>query len=343
MQQNYWLHRISNEYKISKDLLDDKKYISIGWQSLCDDAEEILNTYKNGGKDCVDKFLQEKKGIITKNRFSILNMLEYKKNDIILVPLYGGKFSLYKVIGDIKCINELAGSMINEFKINENGIEKNKNEYFDIGFILKVQLIKKDICRSWASYDLQKVMKYRATNLKITRLEEDINHVKDAYRPIVLRNVIQDKVGKDVLAIIIKEINDIELEKLIKHIMEKKGASSVDIPAKNGSEKENFADADVIAIFDDLKIIFYIQVKAHKGKTELHAVKQIVDYQMQNENTDDDYTYISWVISTCDKYEDEAVKMAKENNVRLINGIELVEMLLDCGINGINEIKNKKE
>ncbi|MDR2132072.1 MAG: restriction endonuclease, partial [Clostridiales Family XIII bacterium] len=54
------------------------------------------------------------------------------------------------------------------------------------------------------------------------------------------------------------------------------------------------------------------------------------------DDADPEYTYIPWVISTGDDFSDEAVRLAREKNVRLIDGNTFVGMLLDVGIAGID-------
>ena len=56
-----------------------------------------------------------------------------------------------------------------------------------------------------------------------------------------------------------------------------------------------------------------------------------------NLEKDDEENYINspnekWVISTCEKFSDKAIRLAQENNVRLINVDTLVSMLVSLGI-----------
>jgi len=112
--------------------------------------------------------------------------------------------------------------------------------------------------------------------------------------------------------------------------MQKQGASRAWRPAKNEAGKTEGADADVIAEFDDLGVIFYIQVKKHQGETGDWAVRQIAEYRAQK-GRKEDYTYIHWVVSTAD-FSWEAVQAAKAKGVRLIGGQELARMLLNVGL-----------
>lgn len=50
---------------------------------------------------------------------------------------------------------------------------------------------------------------------------------------------------------------------------------------------------------------------------------------------DNDYTALSWVISTA-QFTNETYKKAKEQSVRLIDGQSFIQLLLDCGLDGID-------
>lgn len=124
--------------------------------------------------------------------------------------------------------------------------------------------------------------------------------------------------------------------------MERIGASTVYIPPKNSSEKEDYADADVVAVFESLGITIYIQVKKHDDKTDVWAVEQISKYdENQEKNSIDGMTYIPWVVSTADDFKEEAKVKAVEKGVKLINGKEFARMLAEVGVNGIDEGFNK--
>ena len=47
---------------------------------------------------------------------------------------------------------------------------------------------------------------------------------------------------------------------------------------------------------------------------------------------DDNWTYVPWVVSFAEKFSDEALKLAKENGVTLVNGEEFCRMLLNAGV-----------
>lgn len=73
-----------------------------------------------------------------------------------------------------------------------------------------------------------------------------------------------------------------KFEQLVKWYLKQIGASDVYIPSKNEKGKNDGADADVIATFENLKVrLIYVQVKYHKGCTSDWAIKQISEYKVQ--------------------------------------------------------------
>ena len=108
--------------------------------------------------------------------------------------------------------------------------------------------------------------------------------------------------------------------------------AQVSIPSKNYPGKQG--DCDVEAVFTDLKLTISAQCKMHTGTTDDWAVRQILDYAAnRNESEkDDNWTYVPWVVSFAEKFSDKAIKLAKENGVTLVNGEEFCRMLLNAGV-----------
>ena len=111
-----------------------------------------------------------------------------------------------------------------------------------------------------------------------------------------------------------------------------------EIAMKTEYEKEDYADADVIAVFENLGITIYIQVKKHIDKTDQWAVEQISKYKDQQEKRFiDGVSYVPWVVTTADDFTQSARELAKTLHVRLINGKEFARMLAEVGVNGISD------
>lgn len=347
--KSYWIHRISHCWDVSKPLLD-KGYLTIGWLSC---TNKIFNVDK--AKSTEDLFEEEfdkvyetehkKDESKPRNRWCLYRFLNIKKGDTVIVPLYGGEFAIAEVEEEAKPIQQLQIMPFEnlsgkDVSITEQGLYD--DNMVDIGFYIKLKdiSIKK---RCFASAPLQSRMKIRQTNGWATDLSEDIEKVKTATEPPNIHDILVDELSESFMEVIKKEITPEKLEVLIKWYMEKIGATRVYIPAKNDSRKKDIADADVVAEFDFLKVVFYIQVKKHDNKTGEHAVKQILEYFEQISDSDDSVTYIPWVITTADDFTDECktiVREASERNIsiRLIAKKELAKMLIDIGIDRINEI-----
>ena len=76
-----------------------------------------------------------------------------------------------------------------------------------------------------------------------------------------------------------------------------------------------------------------VQAKKHTAETNDWAVTQIKSFKKNH--LFDRYKTILWVISTCDTFSEEAVRLAAEEEVRLINGEEFAKMIIDVGLDGL--------
>ena len=145
-----------------------------------------------------------------------------------------------------------------------------------------------------------------------------------------------------------KDLNPDKFEKLVMAYMTKIGATNTYAPSKNEKGKKDNADADVISVFETLKVSIQIQVKFHDEISSDWAVEQISRYNSQLDDKNNDFshdyedkcTMIPWVISSCDDFSDDAKAKANapENkvNVRLINGLEFSRMLINAGLSQID-------
>ncbi len=92
MERKYYLHRISHESNVSYSL-KDKVYVTLGWESCADLNVHMMEVAR---EDSTQKFEQ-----ITNNcgrsRWSMWYFARMKIDDIVVVPLYGGLFSVYRV------------------------------------------------------------------------------------------------------------------------------------------------------------------------------------------------------------------------------------------------------
>ena len=287
-----------------------------------------------------------------KSRWNMWYFASFHVDDIVVVPRYDGEFSVCKVLEIAKPIGEIQ-SEVGEFFDKkaqhitwENGLLKRdgENDTVDLGFVVRIQILRTLKRNEYADSALNSRMKMRQTNGDVSDLRSSIDTVCTAEKPINFYENAIEEGSKKLLERIEKDLDDKKYELLVKAYMDKIGADYSYRPSKNEHGKTNHADADVIAVFEQLRLTVQVQVKHHVNKTDKWAVEQILGYKEQLEDKgsdlyherEDDYTIIPWVISSCD-FSDEAKELAANNKVRLITGAEFSRMLMDVGLANIDK------
>lgn len=347
---NIWLHRISHGYEAAKPLLD-QNYVTIGF---ADYVSDFLK-YDSDTKVVRDQFEADMEtiyGASFRPRHNLKKFLfEFEVGDQVVIPLWG-EFSVYKIIETAKPLtslpNEALEKMNTKVFIDKDGllsIQRNDTEIaeIDLGFFIRVEPIKLNIPRyGYCSSALISRMKIRQATANISDLAMDVNDAVDRAHTnsrIDFHYEASKAMGENLISAILNKLNDRKFEKMVQWYMQKIGATETTIPAKNEPGKYDGADADVIAIFELLKCIIYVQVKHHVGLTSERAVNQIARYKEQKEVPDDAYTRMTWVVTSAE-FSDETKKKAQLDGVRLIDQHEFASMLIDVGLDGINDAFN---
>ena len=346
MAIKYYLHRISHEGNVSYSLLE-KGYLTLGWSKFSD--TDILDAARVPEYKRFNPIAESRGEGKNRSRWSMWYLAQMGKGDKVVVPLYGGLFSVYEVeeiaetISDLEpVIPEVYGAW-DGCKIvwkNHRLYDVEKEKEINLGFFVKVKPIVQNVPRNYVTGRLVSRMKIQTTNADITDIGD---HVETAIvagetnKPVSLYEQSIETLAKDLKKKIIDILEPTKFEKLIKWYIEKIGAEYSRIPAKNEPGKKDGADADIVAEFKNLKHIIFIQAKFHERETPEWAVHQIKEYFSQKSNGDPDYSYAKWVISTCDNYSEKAEKVAEEYNVRLIDGEEFARMLIDAGLLNVDD------
>jgi hypothetical protein len=351
-----WLHRISFCAETAYPLLG-RGYLTIGFSDFskpkfisrnpefisrsCQDGNYFDSTYK-----------KEWGGDLWRTRYGLWYFLaEMKARDRVVVPSFPrqGSFSVFEIIddrplpiGDVETarLKTLTGEIVT---LKDGLLNCNEKE-IGLGFARKVQQIERDLSRSkFADAALTSRMKTHWTTSDISDLQDSVDRAIAAHRsnsPINLHTTLLEQHTQATLDAICRVLNPDKFEQLIKWYFEKVGAQ-VEIPAKNKRDKEG--DADIVAIFEPLKIIIYVQAKYHTGETDAWAVKQIKDYRdkknaelKEADIMDDGYLRIAWVVSTANKFSEKCISLANQNRVLLLNGKDFVRLLLNAGIEGLD-------
>ena len=249
---NYWIHRISHEWEVSYSLLEHG-YLSLGWSKFMHDG--FTSRVYQHGEQGFNGFMEEK-GERSRSRWNLWYFSQFKRNDIIVVPLFDKEFSICKVDGDVIPVSNLSGL---EFKnklgrqtiIDDQGILCLPTEKrYDIGFAVHIEELRR-LPRSYADAKLVSRMKIRQANAPINDISESVEAARSANAPVSIHDAISEAAATSFTDIIMRHVSSDDLEHIVRWYMKRKGADNVSIPAKNERKKEKGADADVIAEFSD--------------------------------------------------------------------------------------------
>ena len=339
----YWLHRIKggeNALPFAHPLLFNHHYLTIGWSVFSNDS--FVREVKEKGSEAIDEATQKVGWGTPRNRWNLWRFIKgMKKDDMVLVPT-SGKFSLFEIEDDDILSNESIDATIYQdwngkiASLHEDGLFYNaEGKFIDLGFYRKVRPVLLDIPRNdYADQDLYSRMKIQQTNADITNLSKSIEYAKQAFdqkKPINLKKQIVEETAPILLKKIESLTYDMKFEDLVEWYLRSIGAK-IYKPSKNESKTED-GDADRVGFFDNIKTAIMVQVKKHKNTTKDWAVQQIKAYRANHRYGD--YHTQMWVISSCDKFSEEAKREAEDAGVRLIDGLEFAEMILDAGLEGL--------
>ena len=350
MERDYWIHRISHIAEISYPLLENN-YLSYGFSDFEEDGF-IDGVRGEDGWQFIEVQFLTRWGELSRGRYQLWNFIkEMKAGDWVIVPTYGA-FSICELLDDepimIKDIKDIIikdwnGDIISRdekgYLINAN------NDKIDLGFARRIKIIQKNISRyDYADGALTARLKVRQTNVCINDLKESIQKALEGFnnnKPIHFRNEINDVIP-NICSIIQTKLNPDKFEYLIKWYFERIGASSVVVPPKNPSTKVDYEDVDIIATFDLLKTIYYVQAKHYRGETGSWGAEQISHLKelesVKDDRQDDGYTKVYWLVSSSESFSEECINKAKETNVQLIDGKTFASMLLDAGFLGVGDV-----
>jgi len=337
---NTWLHRISHHAELSYPLLA-RGYLSIGYSDF--DNDEFIRQTRSDGCAYFNATIEDAWGKCPRTRYNLWRFIvEMQVGDWVVVPSWG-VFSVYEITEDVCPLPRIETDGLttwnHEAVINtERGLMVGGN-VIDLGFGRKVTPIAVNLSRyDYTDAALSSRMKIRNTNANISDLEESVRKAiaaADSSQPINLHSQILAASRANVLKLIQSELIPDKFESLIKWYFEKIGASEVSIPAKNESGKEG--DADIVAVFEQLKTIYYVQAKHHRNESSQWATEQIKAYVDHKDKMDDGYTKVAWVVTFGDSFSDAAVKLSKDNSIQLFTGPDLARMILEAGIENLGK------
>lgn len=289
--------------------------IGYGWPIV--DFSKFENT--------TDLIKQGFKGVnVGRQTNQIKRYFSLKQGDYVIVP-FSGTIAIAEVIGQKSHYPITEGTQYGENRISVTYL-KHKDGYF--------------IPRGNLSTALQNRLKIRMTICDLNEFSDELyKHIESIKNDkLYTWNTEQElkiqqnteKFKVDLLSRLRsnKDINlqsgGIGLEHLIKEILEAKNYTAR-IPAKN--EKSGIQDVDVIATrfseFSEKKEGIFIQVKHHDGTTGNHGIKQVAEYEVN----EDDYSQIDKVLITTADFKNN--DFADLHSVTVLAGADFVDWIYD--------------
>ena len=289
--------------------------IGYGWPIV--DFSKFENT--------TDLIKQGFKGVnVGRQTNQIKRYFSLKQGDYVIVP-FSGTIAIAEVIGQKSHYPITEGTQYGENRISVTYL-KHKDGYF--------------IPRGNLSTALQNRLKIRMTICDLNEFSDELyKHIESIKNDkLYTWNTEQElkiqqnteKFKADLLSRLRsnKDINlqsgGIGLEHLIKEILEAKNYTAR-IPAKN--EKSGIQDVDVIATrfseFSEKKEGIFIQVKHHDGTTGNHGIKQVAEYEVN----EDDYSQIDKVLITTADFKNN--DFADLHSVTVLAGADFVDWIYD--------------
>lgn len=344
---SYYLHRISHEWEWSHPLLTQGNVLSIGYSDY--GTNDFVRQHEASAWEEVAIAIQddweEELGYRSKAPHSLQRFLQMNCGDKVIVPDWG-TFHVYEIESvnlipeDLQAINlnpnALSSLSGTEAEVREGKLRNcETNEVIDLGFFRKVTPIQRDISRAdYADANLTRRLKARQTTLDVNDLETSIDQAIERARnsqPINLRSSVMKGCTEYLIEIIWNDLDDVQFEHLIKKYFCSIGGDA-EVQPKNNRKK--MGDVDIIALFETLKVIIYVQAKHHdpNSSTDDWAVEQVVNYANSKESDDEGYASICWVLSLAKEFSEPCRELARKEGVRLVNGLEFAEMLLDSGM-----------
>ena len=351
---NYWLHRIAKHEAGKSVFLLENGVLVTGYSELANEPflEKVLGAPTEDERKAIvgsEIETQWKKAYPRKIPILLRFLSGFKKGDWVLLPLWT-EFGIYELVSDKpSIIGDLEGSSFTtkngkeggqkEYKIEiRDGKLHKKEGVIDLGFYWEVKPIV-----AWklkADY-WSPALKKRSDGIRFTtadindvkgEVEETVSACKDPGKELIGRTSFLKKGRSDILEAIHSNLNPKNFEKIVEHYFKSIGATWVVMPPGNVREKEG--DADVIASFDAIRTIIYVQVKHHQAGSETNewAVEQIRQYRDDKEQGAEGRTAIAWVVSTAERFSDKAIEDARKEDVQLIDGPTFADMLFRAGI-----------
>jgi len=321
MNQGYYMIRAMTSQQEELNLFFMSNIVAIGWSEV--DIELYREDRSELRKETRRLYYSNKpwhKSTVSKHLNEIERFIDIKKGDLLIVPFYN---SIRVAIA------------------KSRHFYSEKSKYLDLANQLEVEYLMsngdfKTIPRDSLSEGLQRRLRVRGSTVSdLGEFQEEIDAIfsKENYSWTSERELNEQKqleiLKKNLLSNIRNGITNLKtgglgLENLVKELLETEGYEAK-IMAKN--HFMGLADGDIVATksdkFTESKLL--IQVKHHNGYTDSWGIKQL---ELVNDE-DERYQEFKLILLTSASVSDETKEYGEKVNVNILDGIELVDWIID--------------
>ena len=300
-----WVLRLDDRLQtcLSEDV------IAIGWAHAIDLPS--LNSWLLFKQHVIDRYpyLREASSKSTGQRLGSLwrFVKEMQIGDKVVVPSTNG-FYVANVVGPVEHRQEWVDA--------------------DMAWCRKAEWItSQPIPRNRAHGDLRRRMKAQQTCVECSNLKSSIEHALARESPVAITDELLSGTAKAVKNALWKSIDDRGLEELVRQLATASGAEAYIPPKKQAGD----GDVDVVANYGthiphaDARVTIGFQVKQHQGVTDVGAVQQLQGPLARED------IHQGCVVTTAEKFSPEAIQLANEERILLINGEMLAEWIISIG------------
>lgn len=317
--KKYYMVRAMDSTEPYYNYFIDNRVVGIGWSNVnfseYSDTEVLLKAIEERYYTDTDTL----KRVVSRKLNGIRRFTNIKPGDCVVVP-YHSMIAIADVVGD-KQYDEKAKELDISNQIPVEYLYKDKELFL------------------WPRRDLSNALQRKLriqgnTVSDLSEFSEEIERIRQGKGIDADEDRAIQKFKKDLLRRIqTGEKTTIEaggrgLEELVQKIFIWSGYEAEILPKNN---KKGYAgqdaDADIIATREDefSEQHILVQVKHHTEKTSKWAVQQLIDAL----GGDKYQGYIGYVITTADDVEEDARKLAEENDIKIITGDFLMDILFD--------------
>lgn len=315
----YYFVRAMSQTREDFDVFFSNNVVAVGWSKInftnFEDIDELIQEVNRTYYDNSDVVVT----VAGRKRNEIRRFKSIQKGDKILVPYYSSVVLSYAT-ENVMYIPELKDTL-------------------DLSNQRKVEYLRDDkgdfirIPRSELSEGLQRRLRVPGSTMSdLSEFETEIDRLYDAryfdnyiseehskreeeFKERLLRKI---RTGKSFL-----KAGGIGFENLVKELLNNEGYET-STPARN--KYDGIADIDIIATrggFVDSEML-YIQAKHHDGQTNDWGAKQLLDFVRQKSDMLSEYKLVLITTGMASK---ELAEVCDKNNIYLIDGDELVELI----------------